>query len=427
LQGFVKALLNRRFRSLLLAIAGVPIGVSYLWNGFVQPLLNPNAVPTDFHEAYLTAASSIAAGLDPYGPCHNAACFQQLTNSASVYPPLLGWMLQPVLSVNQTVLDVGALVTCQIAVMTFLAATLVALKVSDWQLVVLCVIATLSYPPLLDQIRYLNVQVVLLGLSGIWLLGWTRRDGWWGGLATGIGIALKLVQAPTLLLILWRRRLAMLLAAVAAWTVLWAVAAPQYLPEYVFRVLPAAGGGTGYAKNIAPIATLARLLHPQAMGHPELGTGVGPFERAVALLVAVAALALTAYCLGRASRPVDLWPIEAAAAVAVAPLLSTLLWPGQLTLLLLPFVVMIVFTVRAGEWRLLTIVVSAWALTGPIYLAFTNAYASGYYWLPVIRPWAECALVGVVLLWAAVLMTLQKHRVGHTDPSEASYASEVAR
>lgn len=425
MQGFVKALLNRRFRSLLLAIAGVPIGVSYLWNAFLQPLLNPNLVPTDFHEAYLTAAASIAAGQDPYGPCHNAACFQQLTNSASVYPPLLGWLLQPVINVNQTVLVVGALVTCQIAVMTFLIATLVALRVSDWQLIVLCAIVTLSYPPLLDQIRYLNVQIVLLGLSGIWLLGWTRRDVWWGGIATGMGIALKLVQAPTLLLILWRRRLAMLLAAVAAWIILWAVAVPQYLPEYLFRVLPEAGGGTGYAKNIAPIATLARLLHPQAMGHPELGTGVGPFERAVATLAALGALALTAYCLGRSSRPVELAPIEAAAAVAVAPLLSTLLWPGQLALLLLPFVVMIVFMVRAGEWRLLTITGFAWALTGPIYLAFTNTYASGYFWLPIIRPWAESALVGIVLLWVAVLMTLRMHRVGHTYPSEASYASEV--
>ena len=86
---------------------------------------------------------------------------------------------------------------------------------------------------------------------------------------------------------------------------------------------------------------------------------------------------------------------------------------------------MIVFMVRAAKWRLLTVVGVAWALTGPIYLAFTNAYALGYYWLPIIRPWAESALVGVVLLWVAVLMTLQMYRVGHTYPSEASYASEV--
>ena len=88
---------------------------------------------------------------------------------------------------------------------------------------------------------------------------------------------------------------------------------------------------------------------------------------------------------------------------------------------------MIVFMVRAGEWRLLTITGFAWALTGPIYLAFTNTYASGYFWLPIIRPWAESALVGIVLLWVAVLMTLRMHRVGHTYPFEASYASEVRR
>src|SRR5207249_11316128 len=142
----------------------------------------------------------------PYVACHDAACFQQLTNSATVYPPLVGWLLQPVINVNQTVLGVGALVICQIAVMTFLIATLAALRVSDWQLVVLCAIATLSYPPLLDQIRYLNVQIVLLGLSGIWLLGWTRGDVWWGGIATGMGVALKLVLAATLLMWLLRRR-----------------------------------------------------------------------------------------------------------------------------------------------------------------------------------------------------------------------------
>ncbi|HYL08170.1 MAG TPA: glycosyltransferase family 87 protein [Candidatus Udaeobacter sp.] len=417
------ALLNRRFRSLLLAIAGIPIGISYVWNAFVQPLLSPNLVPTDFQQAYLTAAASIAAGHDPYGPCHNASCFEQLTNSASVYPPLLGWLLQPVVNVNQTVLLIGALIVCQLAVITFLIATLVALRISDWQLIALCAMATLSYPPLLDQIRYQNVQVVLLGASGIWLLAWTKGDVWWGGMATGIGIALKLVQAPTLLLIFWRRRLAMLIAALTVWVVLWAVAAAQYLPDYLFRVLPAAGGGTGYAKNIAPIATLARLLHPQSMGHPELGTGVGQFERAIAMLVAVAALALTAYCLGRSSRPAELWPIEAAAAVAAAPLLSTLLWPGQLTLLLLPFVVMIAFAVRAADWRMLTSIALAWALTGPIYLAFTNAYAAGYYGLPIMRPWAECALAGVVLLWAAVLIALRKYPSRATSRTGQSAAA----
>lgn len=404
---------NRRFRSLLLAISGVPITASYLWNALLQPLLIPSSVPTDFHEVYLSAATAIAAGQDPYGTCHNLACFRQLSNSASFYPPLPGWLLQPVLGVNPRVLDAGALIACHLFVLVFLVSVVVALGISDWQLISLCAMVTLSYPPLLDQIRFLNVQVALLGLSGLWLLGWMKGDIWWGGLATGVGVALKLVQAPSLVLMVWRRRFRMVLAALAVWLALWVVAAPQYLPEYLFKVLPAAGSGTGYAKSIAPIATVARLLHPESLGHPELGTGVGPLERAIALLFAIAALAVTAYFLGRSERPAEGRSLEAAAAVAVAPLLTTLLWPGQLALLLLPIVALVAFAIKLRDWRLLILTAFAWALTGPVYLAFTNAYAAGSYSLPIIRPWAESALVGVVLLWGAVMLALRHQR----DPS----------
>src|ERR1700680_1479849 len=64
---FEAALRNRRFRSLLLAISGVPIAASYLWNALLQPLLIPSSLPTDFHEAYVSAATAIATGQDPYG------------------------------------------------------------------------------------------------------------------------------------------------------------------------------------------------------------------------------------------------------------------------------------------------------------------------------------------------------------------------
>jgi hypothetical protein len=404
---FGAAMRNRRFRSLLLAISGVPIAASYLWNALLVPLLIPSSVPTDFHEAYLSEAVAIATGQDPYGPCHNLVCFTQLTNAATVYPPLLGWLLQPLVGVNPRVLDVGALIACHLFVLVFLVSVVVALRIHDWQLIALCAMATLSYPPLLDQIRYLNLHVMLLGLSGVWLLAWMRGDVWWGGLAAGIGVALKLVQAPFLLLMAWRRRFRMLLSALALWAALWVIAAPQYLPEYLFKVLPAAGGGTGYAKNIAPIATVARVLHPESMGHPDLGTGVGPLEKAVALVFAIAALVVTAYFLGRSERPAERWSLEAATAVAVAPLLTTLLWPGQLAVLLLPIVVLVAYAIKHGDWRLLILTAFAWALTGPVYLAFTNAYAAGYYWLPIIPIWAESALVGVVLLWGTVLVALR--------------------
>ena len=422
---FGAALGNRSFRNVLLAISGVPIAASYLWNALLIPLLAPSSVPpTDFHETYLAAARAIAAGQDPYGPCHNLVCYGQMTNSASVYPPLLGWLLQPVVSLNPRVLDAGALIACHVFVLVFLISIVAALRISDWQAIALCVIATLSYPPLIDQIRFINVQVALLGLSGLWLLGWMRGDSWWGGMAAGAGVALKLVQAPTLLLMAFRLRLRMLVSAFAVWAILWLVAAPQYLPEYLFKVLPAAASGTGYAKNLSPIGAVARLLHPDSFGNTALGTGVGPFERAVALLFAFMVLAVTTYFLARSAPSTERWSLEAAAAVAVAPLISTLVWPGHLALLLLSFVVLGAFAIRRRDWRLLTLTAVSWVLTGPGYLAFTNAYAAGYYWLPFTRLWAESALIGAVLLWATVLMALRsagnQTRVGEIAAQHAA-------
>jgi Glycosyltransferase family 87 len=406
---FGAALRNRSFRSVLLAISGVPIIASYLWNALVIPLLFPSSIPpTDFHETYLAAARAIAASQDPYGPCHNLVCYGQMTNSASVYPPLSGWLLQPVISLNPRLVDAGALIACHVFVLVFLISVVRALRISDWQAISLCVIGTLSYPPLLDQIRFINLQVVLLGLSGLWLLGWMRGDSWWGGIAAGAGVALKLVQAPSLLLMAFRLQLRMLAAALAVWAALWLIAAPQYLPEYLFKVLPAAGSGTGYAKNISPIGAVARLLHPDSLGNTALGTGVGPLERAVALLFALAVLAVTTYFLARSVQSTERRSLEAAAAVAVAPLISTLVWPGHLALLLLTFLVLGAFAIRRGDWRLLILTVVAWVLTGPIYLAFTNAYAAGYYRLPFTRAWAESALVGAVLLWVTVLIALRR-------------------
>ncbi len=406
---FGAALRNRSFRSLLLAISAVPIIASYLWNTLLIPLLLPSSIPpTDFHETYLAAARAIAASQDPYGPCHNLVCYGQMTNSASVYPPLSGWLLQPVISLDPRLVDAGALIAWQVFVIVFLIAVIAALRISDWQARLLCVIATLSYPPLIDQIRFVNLQVALLGLSGVWLLGWMRGDTWWGGIAAGSGVALKLVQAPSLLLMALRLQRRMLAAALAAWAALWLIAVPQDLPEYLFKVLPAAGSGTGYAKNISPIGAVARLLHPDSLGNTALGTGVGPLERAVALLFALVVLALTTYVLVRSAQSAERRSLDAAAAVAVAPLISTLVWPGHLALLLLTFLVLGAFAIRRADWRLLMLTIVAWILTGPIYLAFTNAYAAGYYWLPFTRAWAESALFGAVLLWITVLIAMRR-------------------
>src|SRR5258708_15358714 len=118
------------------------------------------------------------------------------------------------------------------------------LVLSDWQLVALVVLLSISFAPTMTEIQNRNYQILVLALSGVVLAAWLRGDRWWGGAALGFGLAIKLVQAPLLLLSLWGRRWLTVAAAIVAWVVLWAVGAPRFLPEYLFQVLPAVGRGT---------------------------------------------------------------------------------------------------------------------------------------------------------------------------------------
>src|SRR5258708_12201553 len=62
---------NRRFRTALLILAGVPIGLAYIWNGFVSPFVRNES--NDFRQVYLEGARVIAAGGDPY-QCSTGFC-----------------------------------------------------------------------------------------------------------------------------------------------------------------------------------------------------------------------------------------------------------------------------------------------------------------------------------------------------------------
>ena len=83
-----------------------------------------------------------------------------------------------------------------------------------------------------------QVNLVLVALSGVWLMGWVAGDRWWGGAALGAAVAIKLLQAPLGLLLLRGRRWRMALAAAVGGIVFWLLAVPQYLPEYLFKVAP---------------------------------------------------------------------------------------------------------------------------------------------------------------------------------------------
>src|SRR5579864_730380 len=156
------ALLNRRFRSLLLAVTLVPISLAYAWEALVRPIAFPGNAPIDFFEDYVASARLLASGTDPYSPCLSRACWTDLANAWSLYPPVVSWLSLPLIHLDRAALGAAALVAAQACVAIFVWVTARALRIRDWQLIALWVIAVISFPPLIGEIVARNLQVLLL-------------------------------------------------------------------------------------------------------------------------------------------------------------------------------------------------------------------------------------------------------------------------
>jgi hypothetical protein len=406
---------DRRFRTVLLAITAPPIVVVYLWRTLFLPALI-GALPEDFSVNYMAAAARIASGHDPYDLCAIQGCAAApgavihlpLAGAQYVTPLPVAWMLQPLLGADprlQLAIVIGAL---QVSLAVFLWTTMRAIKVADWQLALLLVMVAIAFEPVIGNFDEGQVNLVLLGLSGIWLLAWAAGDRWWGGAALGAGAAIKLLQAPLGLLLLWGRRWRMVVAAALAGAALWLLAVPQYLPEYLFKVTPVLAGGTGLFENHSPGGTVARLLDP--------GTFLGAVPdttstaRAITTAIALVALAVTFWILRRPRSDRTGRALEAAAMVSVGPLVASYSWGTHLVLLLLPMLVLIAWAVRRRDWTVLVLVAAGWALIGPGHKWFQILLVSGYPNLLVLRLMAEFGVLGITAIWIASLVAVRRER-----------------
>ncbi len=399
------ALANRRFRGLLLIWAGVPILLLYLWQALIQPLAF-GAYLGDFQESYMRAAGRLAAGRDPYDLCQTMGCLEP-TGPQYVTPLPLAWLLQPVVGVDGHVLAASAVILLNSCLVIFLLCALPALRVQDWQLGALLVLTAIAFEPTIANVVEGQINLVLLALSGVWLLAWIAGR-WWGGAALGLAVALKLIQAPVGLLVLWARRWSMLAAAAVAGLGLWLVAAPQYLFEYLFQVVPAIGQGTGLFENHSPGGTVARLLDPDTFFGATRGTPVA--ARVIITVIALAALVITFVVLRTPSRTATGRGLEAAAVVAVTPIVASYSWGTHLVLLLLPMLVLVAWGVRRSDWTVVGLVALGWALIGPGHHTFQSLLVSGYSNLVVLRVMAEFGVAGIGAVWIASLLAIRRER-----------------
>ena len=393
------ALCNRGFRSLLLAISGLPVLFVYAWQALISPIFLGGYLG-DFQESYLRAAQRIASGQDPYDLCATMGCLEP-TGPQYVTPPMLAWMLQPLVGAGSHAITVGAVLVMNASVFLFIWLTLRALRVGDWQLAALLVLTALAFEPVTGNISEGQVNLVLLGLSGIWFAAWMDGGRWWGGLALGAAIAIKIIQAPVVLLVLWARRWSMFGAAAGAGVVLWLVGAPQYLLEYLTKVLPAVSAGTGFFENHSPGGTITRLFDPNTF---VVARGSPAPARILTALVAVAVIVVTLAALrGSGNRA-----LEAAAMVAATPLIASYSWGTHLVLLLLPMFILIVWSLERRDWMVLALVAASWLLIGPVHKLLQFLLVSGYPDLLVLRVLAEAGVAGIAALWVASLVAVRR-------------------
>lgn len=400
------ALDNRSFRTLLLVLGGVPIAALYIWQALVQPLAF-GAYLGDFQESYMRAARRLATGLDPYDLCKTAGCLEP-TGPQYVMPPPLAWALQPLVHVDSHAITVGAILVLNASLFFFVFCALRAMKVDDWQLGAFLVLISISFEPVVGNIDEGQVNLLLLALSGVWLWAWLRGDLWWGGVAMAAAVAIKMIQAPVGLLILWGRRWRMLGAAIVAGVGLLLLAAPQYLLEYLFQVLPPVSQGTGLYENHSPGGTITRLLAPDTF----LGVvrGSPPAARLITAVIAAAALAITFWVLWSPAKSLAGRSLEAAAIVAVTPLVTSYSWGTHLVLLLVPILVLVTWSVRRRDWTVLALVAAGYFLLGPGHNRMQTLLVTGYSDIVVLRLLAELGVLGVLAIWVAALLAVRRER-----------------
>lgn len=408
------ALDNRGFRTLLLVVAGAPIAATYLWLALIQPLAF-GAYLGDFQESYMRAAQRFSQGADPYDLCRTLGCLEP-TGPQYVMPPTLAWMLQPLVGVNSHLITVGAILLLNASFFAFLFCILRTLDIRDWQLAVLLVLVAAGFEPVIGNIDEGQVNPVLLGLSGIWLWAWAL-DRWWGGIAIAAAVAIKLIQGPVGLLIVWGRRWSMLAAAVVTGLVLWLLPGPRYLFEYLFSVLPAVSQGTGLYENHSPGGTITRLFAADTFLGVVHGSPLA--ARVITLAISIASLAVTFVVLRSPAAVRAGRVLEASAIVAVTPIVTSYSWGTHLVLLLLPILVVLWWSVRRRDWMVLGLLAVGYLLLGPGHKGMQVLLVNGYSNLVVLRLLAELGTVGVLTIWAACLLAVRRQQLSPVGESNS--------
>ena len=381
-QRLLLAFHNHRFRWVLIGLLLLALVPFYVYVTVVAALFTQLDPGThNDGRVYLDAARALAGGQDPYDLFlrESARGVDPALEGSYIYPPLLAWAMRPLLLFGFTGERVFMLAFDQLCLLLSFYFSVRAIGVRSRQRVAAFALLALFFFPNWENMIQLQLNPLIGLLTTLWAYFWARGRRL-SALPLGLGVALKLLQAPLFLLPLLRRRWWDLGLGAAVIAGLTAVAAPGYLAEYLTRVLPLLSGGSPSLLNQSPAAIFTRLPHPRSL-YISVNYSAPPASiRLAATGFALAVLLVAAWRLFRVPREERGRLAEASLMVAATVLLSTIVWAPYTALLTLPLLLCLDHAWQRRDAWVGGLTAFFYLALGPFHLLFINAvgeHASG--------------------------------------------------
>ena len=265
-------------------------------------------VAVNLHHAFLDAAAAVVHGRTPYPPLHSAIIG---SGTAYVYPPLIAYLLTPLLLVSRGV----AIWVGTAAMIALLVGALRILGVRDWR----CYGLALLWLPTLSAVQTANLSIPLLFALAVC---WRYRDRVRGALVVGAAVAAKVILWPVVVWLIATRRYRQAAIAIAA------AGALVIVPWALLRF-------QGAATYWQLTREMERIMGPHSYAAATLLTRLSVTHRtaaAIAIGLAVLAFATAAARRGAEARSFSL-------AVLASILLSPVVWLHYFVMLAAPIAI----------------------------------------------------------------------------------------
>ncbi len=329
LHNLILAATGPRLRIVYLALIALPFLAFYLYASVISPI--HDGLPFDF-ATYLKASQLMIAGGNPYTLPGNPQVPVVLAGTY-IYPPFWAWLLQPLVQATHDLQIAVFVVVGQVCMGVFIWSIVRALNLRSFQAILIAAMAIIGFQPVVGGYAVGQVSVVLLPLAGLWLLAWSRDQGW-GHFLLGIAIGVKVIQAPVLLLTVVWRRFRWLGLAVAGLLITVLVATPWFFPQYVSQVYPALRS-TSDIRNQSIPGVLTRVFHPGYFW-PSAQSDPSYLDITIITLIFSAALVLvSAWALWQAPTDRRGRLHAAALVITISPLIAPVVWGDHMAFLII--------------------------------------------------------------------------------------------